>query len=325
MNVPPVARRLRRRGLTLIEILVVITIIGILIALTLPAIQSARESARRAQCLTNMTQLTLAAHVFETENGGFPSWATGRVLADRTINYCSIHSMLLPAMGNTPLFNSINFNIGTLSIADLSLGNYTSATTSIQSFLCPSDSRARAGELALNSYRANAGLAEVDVQRAPSPGSLIVNDIEAGSFVIHKKLLPLSEFTDGTSNTVAFSEKLIGTGAEASASSSRDWVDVPLSVEMDIDARTRFCSRLAGPLGWRQDSGGTCFYMSDPPNSRTPDCGGPRGNGFGIFAARSQHPGGVNVTMADGSGRWVTATINLSIWRALGTRNRGDL
>ncbi len=140
-----------------------------------------------------------------------------------------------------------------------------------------------------------------------------------------------AEFTDGLSNTIALSEKPIG--STGTYSPFRDWLDTWEAQEPD--AWVRLCAsqtettHAAFDAGrtWMLDGGFyTHFYCVLAPNSLIPDCGnGGIANGRGLFTARSYHPGGVNAVMADGSVRWFSSSIEMGTWRALGTRNGGEI
>ena len=141
---------------------------------------------------------------------------------------------------------------------------------------------------------------------------------------------------DGLSNTLAFSEKPIGSWPNGNFSAFRDWHDLPGSpVYSTADGWVAACSRKADAGGFHLDAGRswliygaifTQFYTIVPPNSPIPDCGTEAvANGLGIFAARSYHPGGVNAALGDGSVRWFSSSIAVPVWRALGTRAGGEI
>src|SRR5438067_7704658 len=127
-------RERRTRGFTLIELLVVIAIMAVLIALLLPAVQAAREAARRIQCTNNLKQLGLALHNYESIAGALPpSVVVAKSGSTFWSNGWSIHGRVLPFMEQGTAFNSINFSFS-YSIPD----NTTVSRLSLSSFLCPS-------------------------------------------------------------------------------------------------------------------------------------------------------------------------------------------
>ena len=329
-----------RRGVTLVETLVVTAIVAALIGLLLPAVQSAREASRRASCANRLRQLGLATHAYAGTWDAFPSGGIFSALpGEGEFTFFSSHYRLLPYIQQQPLYDSVNVAVPCLDIDDLDSQNQTAARAHVAEFVCPSDPRAGCGPLGPTSYRINLG----PCRDCPSV-------MEAGAFSI---LGPtnLASFTDGLSNTLAFSEKPIGDAPrfEAGAgawSEFRDWHVVPTATQDGHNTFPdgtwnstglewiRVCSTIGrGFAGW--STGGrtwltartyyTGFYALLPPNSPIPDCGSPFASGVGAFTARSYHPGGVNVVMANGSVRWVGSGIEPAAWRALGTRSRGEL
>ncbi len=328
------SRVTHRRGFTLVELLVVVSISAILMGLLLPAVQAAREAARRAQCANQLGQLALATQNFASAQDGFPSELNfakvppGPTTASRT----SMHCQLLGYMEQMALFNSLNFQVPMSFSSDLAAANLTAAIRGVSGFLCPSDPNTARTEYGCQSYRANVGLGEFRAVTSPRGGLVIYESIRTGAFGRVGELLPLAEFTDGMSNTLAFAEKKVG---GPSYSPSRDWIDgVNIPGPMTADAWVLACSNQTTAASARLDSGRcwllcgaiySTFFATVPPNSPTPDCGNVQINGLGVFAARSYHPGGVNAALADGSVRWFSSTTATATWRALGTRNGGEM
>jgi prepilin-type N-terminal cleavage/methylation domain-containing protein len=325
-----------RLGLTLIELMVVIGIIAILVGLLLPAVQSAREAARRAFCGNNLRQLILGTHAFATDRGGFPSEITfrgfdlGQGGSDYGF-YGSAHCQILPFLERSLTYGALNFNAPFSYYDPFSVPNSTVASVAIATFACPSDGLASSSPFACQSYRINRGLGEF--QPTTWHGQPAIVSVETGAFGRIGELLPLSAFTDGLSNTIAFAEKKIGSGP-GSFNPSRDYITVDSNGILTADEWLATCSNLDSPAGAATNAGRcwllpgayfSAFFVSASPNSRVPDCGGPTSNGIGIFAARSYHPGGVQVALADGAVKFVGSSIDLATWRALGTRASGEV
>ncbi len=330
-------RKQDRPGFTLIELLVVVSMIGLLVGITLPAVQAAREAARRAQCVQNLRQLSLATNNFAAVFDAFPSSITYHQVSPLprlTMNQASLHCQLLEFLETTPLYNSINFRVSMIGPESMPPENATARLWTTSVFLCPSDPLATSAG-GNQSYRGNVGLGEWTLDGPPGWPKLQNNVV--GAFGSVGWVLPLAAFTDGMSNTIAFSEKRLGSGY-GPYHPTRDWVDgvAPLNSAVTADEWVAICSSLPPASAETAvfDSGrewllaGTrfsTFFTSVPPNSPIPDCGDKHYNGRGIFSARSYHPGGVNVAMADGSVRWVSSTIGTATWRALGTRGGNEV
>jgi prepilin-type processing-associated H-X9-DG protein len=237
-------------------------------------------------------------------------------------------------MEQRPLYDSINFGSPFVAIVDItSFGvNVTAAKTVVATFICPSDSLSIPKPYAPANYRVNIGTCGL-CSGSGAPRSIhdFSDSDDTGAFTWHGS--PLSDFIDGTSNTLAFSEKL--TGSQSTYFPPRDW--------LSADNDPAFGNRLLPPPAWvalcsNQVSaeyaildagrtwligriGFTSFTTGVPPNSSIPDCGISGSGGGGIFAARSLHPGGVNAAMMDGSVRFVRNGIEPQTWMALGTRS----
>lgn len=323
-----------RRGFTLIELTVVVGIVCLLIALLLPAVQSAREAARRSQCQSNLHQIGLALHGYHESNNTFPPALTG--IHAWYFGLFSIQVRLLPYLDNAPLFNSINFILGThppdsygvpLDSTERAANsvNVTAYQTSLAIFLCPSDARAFGPA---NNYRGNVGVGPTKHTTAEYPDS-------GNGMFPEIVMVNAAHVIDGLSHTVAFSERLRGTGSSSSPDPERDAYAISFEL-FTADQLIQGC-RIAPRNGFRPfvASGNWWFWTgrertlyshTQEPNGTVPDClSGSSVTADGMATARSLHLGGVNALMADGSGRFILETIARPVWRGLGTRDGSEL
>jgi prepilin-type N-terminal cleavage/methylation domain-containing protein len=310
----------RRRGaFTLIELLVVIAIIAILVALLLPAVQQAREAARRTSCKNNLKQLCLAMHNYESSHGVLPPGTLGFPWV------FSAQAQLLPFLEQGNLQERLDFTVPPLTFGFLpqAAGNEQIAGSRVPALTCPSDVAGVPGsKFGAISYPACAG-------------SGLVDDgfIEAGDGVIYaRSRTRLRDILDGASKTVAFSESVFGSGNDTTGIAPSDALRQVIELPMGTVTTTASCTPTSDTLWSGQRSAkwinghyaDTVYNHFYPPNSEMPDCH----NGFhnyALTAARSQHAGGVHVAMCDGSVHFVSESINVSIWHGMATRQGNEV
>ena len=337
----------RRLGFTVIELLVIITIIAILIALLLPAVQAARETARRTQCVNNLKQLGLALHGYHDASNCFPmgvSWSSYPD-QDHPWGQWSAEAMLLGYLEQGPLYNACNFS---LPLDDRGEGctqsNSTVNLSQVGVFGCPSDGNWGAASGNLNSYYLCYGTGMEPGQGGPGyrqPTGLFGYRVVYG----------LPDVGDGTSNTIAASEGLVGppAGQVSGRSLSKmgageaQFEDVWLSLAAgtpapgpQVEAALQTCldDTLTANGKGRRWAGGdmnfTLFNTIVPPNSRQYAFGACKREVFeadfaDLVNAQSNHPGGVNCLMADGGVRFIKDSISWGAWWSLGTRKGGEI
>lgn len=317
---------MRRRAFTLIELLVVIAIISVLVALLLPAVQKAREAARRIQCNNNLKQIGLALHNYETTLGMFPAGRTNFP------HLWSSLAQLLPYIEGNQQFNAINFSFPAIPIANptptnLIPVNTTATATVIEAFLCPSDPATRWNTtFGPTNYVGNAGTGTINggsfrIDAGPQKPEGIFFDVQC--------VLP-RDIIDGTSQTAAFSETTRGDGQNTTGPRPNNpRSQFALIGTSATDTTEPAC---AGATQWIGDRGSEwargSFIMAAynhyfPPNSPLPDCTNP-GRAKAIATARSWHDGGVNLLMCDGHVKFITANVDMTVWRAISTRNGAE-
>lgn len=337
-------RHCESAGFTLIEVMVSIGIIGVLAGLALPAVQAAREAARRASCSNNLRQLGLATHSYITSFESFPTTNSTRIDSRLRLKYFgsySIYVRMLPQLDRPALFNAVNFETGCVPSQTLlipggfpqGLGleyglavNHTVLSMSIGILLCPSD-LSPLGSAACT-YRGNTGVGS-DTHTFPE-----YPDSGNGIFPEGEFVMPGS-VPDGLSSTVAYSERLIGSGLYGMPVPERDFFTLS-GYPGPADGLVRSCKLAAhinntsfvyaGHSWFWSGRERTLYTHTQSPNGSVPDCIHPAEiTATGMATARSNHPGGVHVGMADGSVRFVKETVATPVWRAMGTRNGGEV
>ncbi len=324
--------RRHRYGFTLIELLVVIAIIGVLIALLLPAVQAAREAARRAQCVNNLKQLGIALHNYHDVQGSFP---LGRaVVLNPPPGYgvydfsYSPFAKILPYIEQGNISASMNFNLGYLDA-----GNSTAYQTTMNVLICPSDvSRTIPNNWAPTNYRSNEGTSVAMWYGATDTAGVNVGLPAPNGLFYAGIVTRIADVTDGTSSTAAFSEHIKGDYDQGTATDKADTFE-PGTHPLTSDDALNMCknfdwtnlafqgySNVGAPWIYGYHST-TSYWHSGPPNGRS--CMFPPSRIS--TTANSFHPGGVNVGMADGSCKFIKDSINIGTWRALGTRNGGEI
>ena len=339
-----------RNGFTLVELLVVIAIIGILIALLLPAVQAARESARRSQCVDNLKQLGIAANNYHDVHkclpfGKGPSYPAGpsyqAAAAPPVYARWSQHAMLLPMLEQGPLYDSLDFRFppatpgmaGVINFmppySNPSGRNNVACTVRVPVFLCPSDGTpVDPNWPGQNNYVANQGSWLCDRLGSADPNAIVSpGEVQTGVFY-YLSQVGFANILDGTTNTAFFSEKLRGNGSPNPRS---DMFVIP--PQTSLLATWQTCSNInpvtATPLtskwGYSWCMGENCCTQYNHvavPNQYT--CGGTgfpgtMSNMAMQVSPASNHPAGVNLCMGDGSVRFINDGVDLLTWRALGT------
>jgi prepilin-type processing-associated H-X9-DG protein len=309
-----------------VELLVVIAIIGILIALLLPAVQAAREAARRAQCTNNLKQIGLALHNYHDTNRRFPplsvrfspplpagvdSWSTQEL---------SWMTRILPYIEQQTIYTQINF-------ADVQTWNKSPGSTlrglNINGFRCPSDvGKNIPSGWAPTNYLASTGAD--DCMDLCSTSTFSTNVQKTRGLFRMNHFPSFAHIQDGSSNTMAVSECMIGEPWVCRASCSSNMQACVAGTDgVTLDKNEEAIRGYSWYFGYGYYS--LSFSTLMPPNDRlTKNHECMVGSTSGVGAARSRHPGGVNVCMADGSTRFVSETIALSIWRGASTVQGGE-
>lgn len=336
MSAPRTSRS--RFGFTLVELLVVIAIIGILVSLLLPAVQAAREAARRSQCSNNLKQMVLATHNYMDTYKGMPPFSC-LPPANATGGVWSVQARILPFLEQANLQNLIDFSFSYSDIVNAPVHAQVTKMR-IPMYICPSETKAIA-----RPPSSPTGVTHFPLTYGANLGSWMVFDpvggrTANGAFVINHKITD-GAFVDGMSNTLAFAEikayqpnvkpgtpngpnepipasadTIAGLAGSATVSLTghTEWVDGKVH-------ETGFTTVLAPNTKVLINNAGTAYdidLISKAENS---------GNTVPTYAAvtaRSFHPGIVQTSLMDGSVRAVANTVELNVWRAFGSRDGGE-
>jgi prepilin-type N-terminal cleavage/methylation domain-containing protein len=333
--------RRRKTGFTLIELLVVIAIIAVLIALLLPAVQQAREAARRIQCKNNLKQIGLAVMNYESTYSMLPSLNTSTQYA------YSPQAAILPFLDQANLQNLINYSLpltsGSGGSQVINPAIAAVAATTIPMYLCPSDPgplqfQFSNGNYAPTNYMFSIGTGEVTAAGI-NQWNIIAADPSGNGYVANDGLFwmgnatRLAAITDGTSNTFLAAEAIRGNNQQTTAMPPANQLrQATLNSGGPNSATTpNLASVCASMSTWQGRRGGswiwtvgysTLFNTHFQPNSQTPDC---TFNGQGWLKASSWHTCGVNVVLCDGSVRFISENIDHMTYQALSTRAGGEV
>jgi prepilin-type N-terminal cleavage/methylation domain-containing protein/prepilin-type processing-associated H-X9-DG protein len=352
------------RGFTLIELLVVIAIIAVLISLLLPAVQSAREAARRAQCINNLKQLALAAHNYESAQGTFPM-GNGYMYPAEAAGQCNgtwwhMHSafnFMLPFIEGAAQYSSYNFSIPSSRGRNPWPQNATAAAAWISSYICPTDldSTKRpwdpinfaVSQYTHSSYAMSRGRDENiyfnwAVTAFPDPSAVNFSSCNStnGDGMFGADFgVKVSGVTDGTSNTFLFGEVSLwpndpaaGIAWNEANATAAFLTNFYFSGEVRPTTGAFVIPRLNSPPDTTGAIFNTCFGSAVVP----PDWWNPTAPNYnataaaackilGQWAFRSLHPGGANFAFADGSVKFIKNSVNYETYKGLGTRAAGEI
>ncbi len=330
----------KSQGFTLVELLVVIAIIGVMVGLLLPAVQAAREAARRMSCSNNLKQIGLALHNYHDT---YRVFAPARVRTTGTgtnawnTNNISWHARILAQMEQAPLYDQVNWSLWD------GQNQPVPRAAVVAAYRCPSDP-------------GKGNFPWVDPSGVRQTGSTLVAGDEPGNYVacighdaqlrtaatsrgflfdmsvngvtrVNSGFKSMADMIDGTSNTLAISEIIIG-HPRSRVNSTLQTAAAADTITNDINGCTNATPAVGAitqgrGISWFRgyESASMAFTSVMTPNSKLWDCG--NNSNDVVMAARSVHPGGVQAGLADGSVKFFTSSIDLNTWRFLGGTNDG--
>jgi prepilin-type N-terminal cleavage/methylation domain-containing protein len=291
--------RRRRYAFTLIEMLVVISIIAILVALLLPAVQQAREAARRTQCKNNLVQLTIGLHNYQASFNCLPPGVVNESGPIQNVEegyHMSWLVQTLPMLDQGPLFRQIDFSQGAYDV-----NNSTVRSTQLPTFMCPSDFGQKNGGVFISNYAGVTGGENVPVDTNNS-----------GLFFLNSSISS-KQIRDGASNTIMIGERR-----------SDDTPGTDLGWMSGTSATLRNTGvTINSSAGWSWNSAqNAAGYETGIDESQQSDSPGPD-DATGGFSSR--HVGGSQVGLADGSVRFISENIGVKVYQNLGNREDGEM
>jgi prepilin-type N-terminal cleavage/methylation domain-containing protein len=316
------------KGLTLVELLVVIAVIGILVALLLPAVQAAHAAARRISCANNLKQICLATHNYHDSYQTFPPSAANQ--RGKTFDPWSSQARLLPYLEKENLEELIDWKLEYALQPDVT-------RVRVATFLCPSEIN--------DQQRETSSLTHYPLNYAINLGVWFVYDPVSGrggqGLVYPNSATGMASVTDGTSNTLAFAEVKAYTPYLRDGGNPNSWNARVPSTPHEIGSLGGSFKSNSGHTEWVDGRAHqTGFTSMFTPNTVIPferqgttydiDFNSSREGKttdqmtYAVVTSRSHHAGGVQVALVDGSTRFVAETVDLNAWRALATRSGGE-
>ncbi|WP_437228944.1 DUF1559 domain-containing protein [Planctomicrobium sp. SH661] len=311
----------KSRGFTLIELLVVIAIIAVLIALLLPAVQQAREAARRSQCKNNLKQLGLALHNYHDAHGKFPLGYGVTVDAPNFPGASGLRApwsvLILPFLDETPRYNTFKMDGSWSGRGDTATDNFTAQFTPLSKFKCPSDPAGQAAIPSSNYLGVSGGGPESSRYSAAANACCSRSSAFNNGIFFANSSVSMRDITDGTTNTFMLGETkdmVVGNSVLSDKQWARSWA-APLS---NNGASSNCCwtinvltaasdgINLSGYDPTRDNVGTNWVFLS--------------ASGRGLS---SRHVGGCHAGMADGSVQFLSQNMSIDVYRNIGVRNDG--